>query len=96
MAVATAEGDMFTLDIDQFMFELKNGTLKHVGSSTKSATAKLYDVENVEIREFGDERVKISCADDGGNEIEVALDPEEVREVARGIERLGDESGIFD
>ena len=87
---------MFTLDIDRFMFELKEGTLKHVGSSTKSATAKLYDVESVEVREFGDERVKIACEDDGGNEVEVALAPDEAREIARGIERLETESDIFE
>ncbi len=87
---------MFTLDIDRFMFELKDGVLKHVGSSTKSATAKLYDVESVEVREFGDERIKIACADASGNEVEVALDPGEASEVARGIERLEDESGIFE
>lgn len=87
---------MFTLDMDRFMFELKDGTLKHVGSSTKSATAKLYDVESVEVREFGDERVKIACEDDSGNEVEVALDPDSIREVVRGVERLEDESGIFE
>jgi hypothetical protein len=87
---------MFTLDMDRFMFELKDGVFKHVGSSTKSATAKLYDVESVDVREFGDERVKIACEDDGGNEVEVALDPAEAREIARDIERLEDESGIFE
>lgn len=87
---------MFTLDMDRFMFELKDGVLKHVGSSTKSATAKLYDIETVEVREFGDERVKISCEDDSGNEVEVALDPPEARKIARNIEQLEDESGIFE
>ncbi len=87
---------MFTLDLDRFMFELKDGTLKHVGSSTKSATAKLYDVESVDVREFGDERVKIACEDGAGNEVEVALDPAEAREIARGIERLEDESLVFE
>ena len=87
---------MFTIDLDDFMFELKDGALKHVGSSNRTATAKLYDVENVEIREFGDERIKISCKDDSGNETQVALDPEEAREIAREIERLEDESGIFE
>ncbi len=87
---------MFTLDMDRFMFELKDGVFKHVGSSTKSATAKLYDVETVEVREFGDERVKVSCEDDSGNKVEVALDPPEAREIARGIEKLEDESGIFE
>lgn len=87
---------MFTLDMDRFMFELKDGVLKHVGSSTKAATAKLYDVETVDVREFGDERIKVACADDSGNEVEVALDPSEASEVARDIEGLEEESAIFE
>jgi len=87
---------MFTIDLDQFMLELKQGTLKHVGASNKTATAKLYDVETAEIREFGDERVKLAFEDDGGNQIEVALDPPEARETARGIEALEEESGVFE
>lgn len=86
---------MFTLDIDQFMFELKDGVFKHVGSSTKSATVKLYDIESTEVRAFGDERVKLTCEDDGGNEIEVALDPDMASDIARGIEELEDESDLF-
>ncbi|MFW6435169.1 MAG: hypothetical protein ACOCY1_02210 [Halovenus sp.] len=87
---------MFTLDIDQFMFELKDGALKHIGGSNKSATAKLYDIESVDVRAFGDERVKISCEDDSDNTVEIALDPAEAREVARELERLEDESGVFE
>lgn len=87
---------MFTLDLDRFMFELKEGTLKHVGGSNKAATAKLYDVEGVQAREFGDERVKLAFEDDGGNEVEVALFPEEARELARSLESLEEESGIFE
>jgi len=87
---------MFTIDLDQFMLELKDGTYKHVGASNKTATAKLYDVTDAAVREFGDERVKLSCEDESGNEIEVALAPAEAREVAREIERLEAESGIFE
>lgn len=87
---------MFTLDLDQFMFELKEGTFKHVGASNKSATAKLYDVEAVEAREFGDERVKLTFEDDSGNEVQVAVGPSEAREIARSIESLEEESGIFE
>lgn len=96
ITVAAGMFRMFTLDMDRFMFELKDGVLKHVGSSTKSATAKLYDVESVEVREFGDERIKIACEDESGNQVEVALDPTEASEVGRGIERLEEESGIFE
>jgi hypothetical protein len=87
---------MFTLDLDRFTFELKEGALKHVGASNKTATAKLYDVEGVDVREFGDERVKIGFEDEDGNEVEVALDPEEAREVARGVEMLEDDSRVFE
>lgn len=87
---------MFTLAMDRFTFELKDGVLEHVGSSTNAATAKLYDVESVEVREFGDERLKLACEDGSGNAVEVALDPATASEVARDIEQLEDESGIFE
>ena len=87
---------MFTLDMDDFMFELKDGALKHVGPSNRAATVKLYDVEETEVREFGDERIKISCEDESGNTVEIALDPAEAREVARGIEHLEEESRVFE
>ena len=87
---------MFTLDMDDFVFELKDGALKHVGPSNRTATAKLYDVEGVEVREFGDERVKLAFSDEDGNEVEVALFPAEAREVARGVELLEDESRVFE
>ena len=87
---------MFTIDMERFMLELNDGTYEHVGASNKTATAKLYDVTEAEVRAFGDERVKLSCRDDSGNEIEVALDPPEARNIAREIERLEDESGVFE
>jgi len=86
---------MLTLDIDQFMLGLDGGTLEHVGASKKAATVKLYDAETVDVRAFGDRRVKLACEDDGGNEVELALDPEQARELARDIERLEDESPVF-
>ena len=87
---------MLTIDLERFMFELKEGVLKHVGASNNAATVKLYDIEAVEVREFGDERIKVVCEDDGGNTVEVALDPPEASQVARRIESLEDESGIFE
>ena len=87
---------MLSLDLERFMFELKEGALKHVGASNKTATAKLYDVTEAAVRAFGDERVKLSCRDDSGNEIEIALDPPEAREIAREIERFEDESAAFE
>jgi hypothetical protein len=87
---------MLTVDIDDFSFELKDGALKHVGPSNVTATAKLYDVEGVEAREFGDKRVKLSFEDEDGSEVEVALFPEQASELVRGIELLADESRVFE
>lgn len=78
---------MLTIDLDEFMFELKGGTIKHVGASNNAATAKLYDVESTEIREFGDQ-LKLACADDSGNEVEIALDPATARDIADSIDQL--------
>lgn len=87
---------MLSLDLGEFMFELKDGAIKHVGPSNKSATAKLYDVEGVEVREFGDKRLKLAFTDEDGSEVEITLFPEEAREVVRGIESLEDESPVFE
>ena len=87
---------MLSLDLDEFTFEIKEGAIKHVGPSNTEATAKLYDVEGVEARDFGDKRVKLAFEDEDGNEVEVALFPAEAREVARGIELLEDDSQVFD
>jgi len=87
---------MLTVDLDDFMFELKDGAIKHVGPSNRTATAKLYDVEGIDIREYGDKRVKLSFEDENGSEIEIALDPAQASEVARGIELLEDESRVFE
>ncbi|WP_436906545.1 hypothetical protein [Halosimplex marinum] len=87
---------MLTLDFEEFAFELKDGAVKHVGPSNTSATAKLYDVEGVDVREFGDKRVKLAFEDAEGNEVEVALFPEAAAELARGIEVLEDDSPVFE
>ena len=87
---------MLSLQLEEFMIELKEGSIKNVGPTNKAATAKLYDVEGVDVREFGDKRVKLAFEDGEGNEIEVALFPDEAREVARGIEMLEEESDVFE
>lgn len=87
---------MLSLDLDEFMFELKDGALKHVGPSNQAATAKLYEIDALEVREFGDKRLKLVFADDDGNEIEIALFPEQAREVARSVELLEDDSPVFE
>jgi len=87
---------MLTFDIEQFMLELKDGAFKNVGPSNRQATVKMYDVEGVDVREYGDKRVKIAFEDEQGSEIEVALFPEQARAVASGLEILEDESDVLD
>lgn len=87
---------MLSLDLEEFIFELKDGAIKNVGAPNKAATAKLYDVETIGVDEFGDERVKLRFADAEGNRVEVALFPEQARAVADGLERLEAESGVFE
>jgi len=84
---------MLTLDVDELLFEIKDGAIKNAGASNKEATVKLYDVTAVDVREFGNDRVKLTFEDDGGNAVEVALFDDEAHEVARGLELL-DEEGV--
>lgn len=87
---------MITIDIDEFIVELAEGSIKNVGAPTKRATAKLYDVTEAEARAFGDERVKFAFADDEGNEVEVAVDPATARSLAGEVEALAEESPVFE
>ncbi|MFC7046377.1 hypothetical protein ACFQH6_14045 [Halobacteriaceae archaeon GCM10025711] len=87
---------MLNLLLDDFMAEFKDGTLKHVGPTSQSATAKLYDVTDLEVREFGDERVKLAFEDDEGNVVHVALFPDQARKLVDGIESLEDDSRVFE
>lgn len=77
---------MLTVDLDDFMFELKDGAVKHVGPSNRSATVKLYDVTDAGARPFGDERVKCTFESEDGNEVEVALFPDEIRELRADLD----------
>ena len=87
---------MLTLDIDDFMLELKDGAFKNVGPSNKRATVKLYDVAGVDVREYGDKRVKLAFEDEQGSEVEVALFPEQVAAVREGLQMLESESEVFE
>ena len=87
---------MLTVDLDSLMFELKDGVIKNVGPANTAATVKLYDVEEAEARAFGDERIKLAFADDEGNEVEVALFPEQASALRRDLEELEAESGVFE
>ena len=96
MSVPRPLANVLSLTLDEFMIELKDGSIRNVGPATKSADAKLYDVETAEVREFGDERVKLAFEDDAGSVVEVALAPERAREIARGVERLEEDSPVFE
>lgn len=87
---------MLTLQLRDFMMELKEGSIRNVGPTNKTGTAKLFDVERAEAREFGDKRVKLVFEDDDGNEVQVALFPEDVRAIASDIETLADDSPVFE
>lgn len=87
---------MLSLVLEDFMIELKEGSLKNVGPPSKRADAKLYDVVSAEAREFGDERVKLVFADEDGNEVHVALFPAEARAIVDDIEAIEDEGLVFE
>ena len=63
------------LEIDEFMMQIKDGSLHNVGPPTKTGTVKLFDVEELEARAFGDNRIKIECTDESGNAVQIALSP---------------------
>lgn len=96
LATAMRRSGMLTLSLDPFAVELKDGSISNIGAANKSATVKLYDLDAVETREFGDERVKLAARDDEGNEVEVALAPDDALAVAEGIETLAEESRVFE
>ncbi|MFC6733203.1 MULTISPECIES: hypothetical protein [unclassified Haladaptatus] len=87
---------MLTLSLSEFMVELKDGALKNVGPANKSATAKLFDVTEAEVREFGDKRVKLVFHDEEGNEVQVALFPEDARNIREGLQSLEADSPVFE
>ena len=79
---------MLYLDIENYMLQIKDGALKNVGPPSKSATAKLYDIETAEARAFGDNRIKFVCRDDEGNEVQLALFPEHVETILKDIDDI--------
>ncbi|WP_435320251.1 hypothetical protein [Haloarchaeobius sp. TZWSO28] len=87
---------MLALQLSDFMLELKEGSIKNVGPANKSGSAKLFDVAEAAAREFGDKRVKLVFEDDDGNEVQVALFPEQVRSLVDDIENLEEESPVFE
>ena len=87
---------MLNLNVEAFTVEFKNGSIKNVGPPTKSASAKLFDVESAEARAFGDSQVKLVAEDENGNEVQVALFPEQAAAVAEDVESLRVDSPVFE
>jgi uncharacterized protein YhfF len=87
---------MLNLALKRFNVEFKEGSVKNVGATNKEVTAKLFGVDEVEVREFGDRRLKLAFADGEGNEVEIALFPEEARLIRREIESLEEDSPVFE
>jgi len=87
---------VLTLQLDDFMIELKDGAIKNVGPSNKSAEAKLFDVADAEARVFGDKRVNLVFEDEDENEVQVALFPEDVRAIVDDVAAMEDESPVFE
>jgi len=87
---------VLTINLENFMIELDEGSIKNVGPTNKAAEAKLFDVEHAEVEEFGDRRVKVVARDGEGNEVQVALDPEQVRSLADDVAALEEDSPVFE
>jgi hypothetical protein len=87
---------MLNVNVEEFMVEFKDGAIRNVGPANKRATAKLFDVSSAEAREFGDKRVKLVFEDDEGNEVQVALFPEDARAIVSDLDALADDSPVFE
>jgi len=96
LPVPAEPAGMLTLQLNDFMIELKEGAVKNVGPSNKSADAKLFDVERAAAREFGDKRVKFVFEDEDGNEVQVALFPEDVRSIVDDVAAMEEDSPVFE
>lgn len=84
---------MLNLNLESFMIELKEGSIKNVGPTNKSATAKLFAPESVEARAFGDSQLKIVASDADGNEVQIALFPEDAAAIAEDIASVREDFG---
>lgn len=79
---------MITISIDDFIIELKDGSIKNVGAATKTSTVKLYDVTSTSAREFGDDRAKLTFTDADDNHVEVAIPHTAVPELITTLEEI--------
>lgn len=84
---------MLTIDLEEFAFELKDGAIKHVGASNVAGEATLYDVDDVDVRAFGADRVKVTFESEDDNAVEVALSQAAAGRLAEGLAELDIEQG---
>lgn len=87
---------MLNLNVDSFMVEFTEGRIANVGAPDKSAEAKLFHVDEVTVRAFGDSQVKLVATDDTGNEVQVALSPDQAASVREDVASLEDGSEVFE
>jgi len=88
--------DVLNLNLSEFMIELKDGSIENVGAPTKAAEAKLFDVDDATVREFGDSQVKVVATDASGNEVQVALLADQFEALLEEGEALHEESRVFE
>ena len=79
---------MLNLNLDSFLIELADGSIQNVGAANKTASAKLFDVDEAKARAFGDSQLKLVATDESGNEVQIALFPEQAANIADDIESL--------
>jgi hypothetical protein len=87
---------VLNVNVSDFMIELKDGSIKNVGAPTKSAEAKLFDPDDVAVREFGDSQVKITAEDESGNEVQIAMLADQFEDLLADANDLHEESRVFE
>jgi len=87
---------VLNLNIRDLLVEFKDGSIENVGPTNKSAEAKLFDVTEAEVQAFGDRRVKVVARDESGNEVQIALFPEQVADLEADVESLRNDSPVFE
>lgn len=84
---------MITISIDEFMIELKDGSIKNIGAATKTGTVKLYDVTETSARVFGDGRAKLAFSDADDNHVEVAIPHDSIPDLITSLEDVAHSLG---
>ena len=79
---------MIVINIEDFSIEIKNSIIKNVGGPQKSASVKFFDVEDIEIRRFGKDQIKLCFEDEEKNRVEIAISGEEGDKIGQKIKSL--------